>query len=258
MSVGFSGCVKNLQLDKRPLRAPTQMVGVVPCVSGPLQDGLFFPGSEGIVTLELSKDKLPYVSLELELEIRPLAAAGLIFHLGRAQATPYVQLQVLTEQVLLRASDGAGEFSTWVSYPKLCDGQWHRVAVIQGRNALRLEVDKHSNTTTGPLPATLANTPGLLHLGGLPKATAAQPEPPAYRGCMRNLVVNGDPVTVTTAHIQGAVGASGCPSGALAPDPAHSAILPKPKRQGKALTQRQVGSSGLRQANLSTFPLLQR
>lgn len=40
---------------------------------------------------------MPYGSLELE--VRPLAAAGLIFHLGQAQATPYVQLQVLTEQV---------------------------------------------------------------------------------------------------------------------------------------------------------------
>ncbi|CAO2577350.1 Laminin subunit alpha-5 [Lemmus lemmus] len=244
VSAGFSGCVKNLRLDKRPLRAPTRMVGVVPCVSGPLLDGLFFPGSEGIVTLELSKAKLPYVSLELE--VRPLAAAGLIFHLGQAQASPSMQLQVLTEQVLLRANDGAGEFSTWVSYPKLCDGQWHRVAVIQGRNTLRLEVDAHSNHTTRPLPVTLASTPVLLHLGGLPKATAAQPELPAYRGCMRNLVVNGDPVTLTTALIQGAVGASGCPSGT------------PPTGRGKALTQRQGGSGGLRQANLSTLPLLQR
>lgn len=40
---------------------------------------------------------MPYGSLELE--VRPLAAAGLIFHLGQAWATPYVQLQVLTEQV---------------------------------------------------------------------------------------------------------------------------------------------------------------
>ena len=40
---------------------------------------------------------MPHVSLELE--VRPLAAAGLIFHLGQAQATPYVQLQVVTEQV---------------------------------------------------------------------------------------------------------------------------------------------------------------
>lgn len=51
VSVGFSGCVKNLRLDKRPLRTPTRTVGVTPCVSGPLEDGLFFPGSEGVVTL---------------------------------------------------------------------------------------------------------------------------------------------------------------------------------------------------------------
>lgn len=234
VSVGFSGCVKNLQLDKQPLRTPARMVGVTPCVSGPLEDGLFFPGSEGIVTLELSRAKLPYVSLELE--VRPLAAAGLIFHLGRGQAAPYVQLQMLTEQVLLRANDGAGEFSTWVTYPRLCDGQWHRVAVIKGRNTLRLEVDTQSNHTTGTSPVTLAATPAPLHLGGLPKTTA-QPEPPAYRGCMRKLVVNGDPVTVTTsARVQGAVGASGCPSGPLAP--ADSAALPKPMRQRKALTRR--------------------
>lgn len=51
VSVGFSGCMKKLQLDKRPLRTPTRVVGVTPCVSGPLEDGLFFPGSEGVVTL---------------------------------------------------------------------------------------------------------------------------------------------------------------------------------------------------------------
>lgn len=50
VAVGFSGCLKKLQLDKRPLRTPTQMVGVTPCVSGPLEDGLFFPG-EGVVAL---------------------------------------------------------------------------------------------------------------------------------------------------------------------------------------------------------------
>lgn len=235
VSVGFSGCMKKLQLDKRPLRAPTRMVGVTPCVSGPLEDGLFFPGSEGAVTLELPKAKMPHVSLELE--VRPLAAAGLIFHLGQAHATPYVQLQLLTEQVLLRANDGAGEFSTWVTYPKLCDGQWHQVTVIKGRNTLRLEVDTHSNHTTGRLPETLADSPALLHLGSPPKSEAAWPEPPAYRGCLRKLLFNGAPVNMTaSARIQGAVGMSGCPSGTLAIS-----------KQGKALTQRQ--------ANPSVFPL---
>lgn len=100
-------------------------------------------------------------------------------------------------QVLLQANDGAGEFSTWVTYPKLCDGQWHRVAgegtlsyregwlwkghcssgwlgdticstVTMGRNTLQLEVDTQSNHTSGPLPETLADSPALLHLGNLP------------------------------------------------------------------------------------------
>lgn len=97
----------------------------------------------------------------LELEVRPLAVTGLIFHLGQARTPPYLQLQVtekqvslagvahqgwvclsilvtlgacpdppfLPRQVLLRADDGAGEFSTSVTRPSvLCDGQWHRLA----------------------------------------------------------------------------------------------------------------------------------
>jgi hypothetical protein len=40
---------------------------------------------------------LPDVSLELE--VRPLAPNGLIFHLGHTQAPPYLQLQVLKEKV---------------------------------------------------------------------------------------------------------------------------------------------------------------
>lgn len=124
-----------------------------------------------------------------------------------------------------------------MTYPKLCDGQWHQVTVIKGRNTLRLEVDTHSNHTTGRLPETLADSPALLHLGSPPKSEAAWPEPPAYRGCLRKLLFNGAPVNMTaSARIQGAVGMSGCPSGTLAIS-----------KQGKALTQRQ--------ANPSVFPL---
>lgn len=40
---------------------------------------------------------LPNVSLELQ--VRPQTATGLIFHLGRLHAPPYLQLQVLKKQV---------------------------------------------------------------------------------------------------------------------------------------------------------------
>lgn len=37
----------------------------------------------------------------LELEVRPLAVTGLIFHLGQARTPPYLQLQVTEKQVSL-------------------------------------------------------------------------------------------------------------------------------------------------------------
>ncbi|KAF5920276.1 hypothetical protein HPG69_008302 [Diceros bicornis minor] len=163
----FSGCVKRLKLDGRPLGAPTRMVGVMPCFSGPLERGLFFAGSGGVVTLDTLGATLADVGLELE--VRPHTAGGLVFHLGQIQVPPYLQLQVLEKQVLLRADDGAGEFSTLVTPPAaLCDGQWHRLAVTKGGNVLQLEVDTQSNHTLGPALLTLADTLAPLHLGGLP------------------------------------------------------------------------------------------
>lgn len=67
--------------------------------------------------------------MSLELQVRPLAAAGLIFHLGQAKATPYVQLQVLTGQVsraVVRAHlftvASVGQNLT-ILHPRSCCGQ---------------------------------------------------------------------------------------------------------------------------------------
>uniref|UniRef100_A0A8C6EG09 Laminin subunit alpha-5 n=1 Tax=Moschus moschiferus TaxID=68415 RepID=A0A8C6EG09_MOSMO len=207
-SPGFRGCVKRLRLDGRLLGAPTRMVGVTPCFSGPLEKGLFFTGSGGAVTLDTLGATLPDVALELE--VRPQTASGLVFHLGQGQTPPYLELQMLGKQVLLWANDGAGEFSTLVTRPAaLCDGRWHRLAVTKGGNVLRLEVDQQSNHTLGPAPATWANTLVPLHLGGLPEPW----QRPPYSGCVRNLALNQVSVTwPRTAGVQGAVGSSGCPA----------------------------------------------
>ncbi|XP_058535288.1 laminin subunit alpha-5 [Ochotona princeps] len=214
VSSGFGGCVKRLQLDGRSLGAPTRMAGVTPCLLGPLEQGLFFPGSGGVVTIGLPGTTL----FSLELELRPLVATGLILHLGQPDAAPYLQLHMVQRQVLLRADDGAGPVSTWVTTPvALCDGQWHRLTVTRGSSVLRLEVDAESNHTRGPISAAVPHQALLLHLGGLPVSSGspswASPQPPPYSGCMRNLVANGSPVAVTrSARVQGAVGAAGCPA----------------------------------------------
>ncbi|XP_039719672.1 laminin subunit alpha-5 [Pteropus medius] len=216
----FSGCVKGLELDGQPLRAPTRVVGVTPCLSGPVERGLFFTGSGGAITIDTLGATLPNVSLELE--VRPQTATGLIFHLGWLHAPPYLRLQMLEKQVLLWADDGAGKFSTLVTLSKaLCDGRWHQLAVTKSGNVLRLEVDSQSSQTVGPMPVISAYTLVPLHLGGLPEPTDTQPGrptpthpwSPVYLGCMRSLVVNWSPVTLPpSAGMQGAVGASGCPA----------------------------------------------
>ncbi|XP_035865899.1 laminin subunit alpha-5 isoform X3 [Phyllostomus discolor] len=212
-STRFGGCVKRLALDGRPLRSPHTTVGVTPCLLEPLELGLFFASSGGALTLDTLGASLPNVSLRLE--VRPQTATGLLFHLGRLQAPPYLQAQVLGKQVLLRADDGAGAVSTAVTLSgALCDGQWHQLAVTKAGSALRLEVDGQSSQTLGPAPEASEHTPVPLHLGGLPELEGAQDGPPGFQGCMRSLTVNGSPVTLPrSAGIQGAVGASGCPGG---------------------------------------------
>ncbi|XP_066240429.1 laminin subunit alpha-5 isoform X1 [Saccopteryx leptura] len=209
----FGGCVKRLRLDGSPLTKPSRTVGVTPCLSGPLEKGLFFAGSRGAVTLDTVGTALPSVSLTLE--VRPRRATGLIFHLGRPQpqAPPYLQLQLLEKQVLLWADDGAGKFFTLVTLSRaLCDGQWHQLEVTKRGNTLWLKVDHQSNQTLGPVLEASDSTPMPLHLGGLPEPQDAQAGPPGYHGCMRYLNVNRSFVTLPhSAGVQGAVGSS-CPA----------------------------------------------
>ena len=131
------------------------------------------------------------LDVSLELEVRPRAASGLLFHLGRGRAPPYLQLQLREKevgragggvgallphrsvdpgqrrspdspappQVLLRADDGGGEFSTWVTCPAaLCDGQWHRLA-----------------GEPGPPPPTAELPPRAFVLGGVPRRGSRRP-----------------------------------------------------------------------------------
>uniref|UniRef100_A0A4X1UYI6 Laminin subunit alpha-5 n=1 Tax=Sus scrofa TaxID=9823 RepID=A0A4X1UYI6_PIG len=152
---GFNGCVKRLRLDGQLLGAPTRM------------KGLFFAGSGGVITLDTLGATLPDVGLELE--VRPQTATGLVFHLGRGQVPPYLQLQVSKKQVLLQADDGAGEFSVLVTRPKaLCDGRWHRLSGELGPPL-------PSQDTPEP-PSPLQSRPGTATAG-----------PPAARNCAARL-----------------------------------------------------------------------
>lgn len=47
----FVGCLRNFQVDLKPLDAPSARVGVSPCLAGSLEKGVYFSQEGGHVTL---------------------------------------------------------------------------------------------------------------------------------------------------------------------------------------------------------------
>uniref|UniRef100_A0A8C4W263 Laminin subunit alpha-5 n=1 Tax=Gopherus evgoodei TaxID=1825980 RepID=A0A8C4W263_9SAUR len=93
----FSGCLKNLKLDGKALDSPSRVFGVTPCYEGMLESGIFFAAEGGYVTLAWT------------------------FTLGGTHSLLFQHM---------KANAGAGEFSTSVARPSLCDGQWHSIKQV--------------------------------------------------------------------------------------------------------------------------------
>uniref|UniRef100_A0A8B9BKZ0 Laminin subunit alpha 5 n=1 Tax=Anser brachyrhynchus TaxID=132585 RepID=A0A8B9BKZ0_9AVES len=73
----FDGCLRNPQLDGKPLGAPSRTFGVTPCYEGALESGVFFAADGGSISLGT-----PQQPGLVSLEVRPRSASGLIFHVG--------------------------------------------------------------------------------------------------------------------------------------------------------------------------------
>ena len=62
----FDGCLRNPQLDGRPLGPPSRTFGVTPCYEGALESGVFFAADGGSIILGTSQQPgLAPTALEL-------------------------------------------------------------------------------------------------------------------------------------------------------------------------------------------------
>ncbi|XP_026553187.1 laminin subunit alpha-5 isoform X1 [Pseudonaja textilis] len=208
----FKGCLRHLKLDKRPLNSPSRVFAVTPCYVGPLENGIFFSVEGGYITLDRSV--AIGQDFEMTLKIRPRSSSGLIFHIGRQ--TNYLRLSTDSQKVTVTANTGAAEFATSVSQPSLCDGQWHTITVIKGSNMIQLDVDTKANYTVGPNEIRGTSDKESIYLGGLPELASLSQvhHPPSFVGCMKNLVINRNPIDIRQAgSTRGSVGLRGCPTG---------------------------------------------
>lgn len=135
----FDGCLRNPQLDGRPLGPPSRTFGVTPCYEGTLESGVFFTADGGSITLgtplqpgtgritfhmnplgllltsgiSLPADAvMTEQDLEVTLEVRPRSASGLIFHIGTRRSHHLLlymeETKVLAGWLPRRVSEGMG------------------------------------------------------------------------------------------------------------------------------------------------------
>lgn len=208
----FVGCLRNFQLNLKPLDKPSASFGLSPCLGGPLEKGIYFSEEGGQVVLANSVFLGP--EFKLVFSIRPRSLTGILVFIG-TQAGKHLCVYMEAGKVIASVESEAGGISTSVT-PKqsLCDGQWHSVTVTIKQHILHLELDSDNSYTAGQLPFPPVSTQEPLHIGGVPAnlKTLKIPVWKSFFGCLKNIQVNHTPVPITEATtVQGTVSLNGCP-----------------------------------------------
>ncbi|XP_028615306.1 laminin subunit alpha-3 [Grammomys surdaster] len=208
----FVGCLRNFQLDSKPLDSPSSRFRVSPCLGGSLEKGIYFSQGGGHVLLANSVSLGP--ELKLTFSIRPRSLTGVLIHIG-SRSGQHLSVYMEAGKVTTSVDSEAGGIVTSIT-PKqsLCDGQWHSVTVSIRQHILHLELDTDNSYTAGQLSFPPNSTQGSLHIGGVPDKLKILTLPVwnSFFGCLKNIQVNHVPVPITeAAEVQGSVSLNGCP-----------------------------------------------
>ncbi|KAM5163419.1 laminin subunit alpha-4 [Mantella aurantiaca] len=209
----FHGCLGDLKLNGRSVTSASQTFSVTPCFEGPTESGTYISSEGGYVIL--AESFYSGVKFELVIEVRPRSNSGILLHVQNVNGE-YLNMNMKEGQVVVKVKFGNKEFSTNV-VPKqsLCDGQWHRIAVIRDGNVLQLDVDSEINHVVGPLNKKLANLKEPVFVGGVPDSLLAPSLTTrnSFTGCIRNFVIDKQPVSFSKASlVSGAVSVNTCPA----------------------------------------------
>uniref|UniRef100_A0A4W4GXF5 Laminin G domain-containing protein n=2 Tax=Electrophorus electricus TaxID=8005 RepID=A0A4W4GXF5_ELEEL len=209
---GVVGCVRNFKMNGMPAAAPLMNHGVGPCFEGHAESGAYFSGQGAYVIADDSL-VLGQQSFELVFEVRPSTETGLLLHVGDAH---HVTVFMRQGEVVAQVNKGGGEFSVAVR-PKhpLCDGVFHRIAVIQSSNVVEMHVDTEGMYTIGLSSTSPPKATYPVYVGGVPDHLnfSSLPVSESYVGCLQNVLINGAAVILEKlSRVFGPVSLRDCPS----------------------------------------------
>ncbi|XP_050171815.1 laminin subunit alpha-4 isoform X2 [Myiozetetes cayanensis] len=209
----FNGCLSNLQLNGRPITSASQTFSVTPCFEGPSEAGTYFSSEGGYVVLDESFSL--GLKFEVVFEIRPRSSSGILLH-GHSVNGEYLNMHMRNGQVTVKLNNGIRDFSTSVTLKQsLCDGRWHRIAVIRDANVVQLDVDSEVNHVVGPLNPKAIDHREPVFIGGVPESllTTSLTTRNSFIGCIRNFMIDEKPVSFSKAAlVSGAVSINTCPA----------------------------------------------
>ncbi|XP_050086417.1 protein eyes shut [Anopheles aquasalis] len=148
--------------------------------------------------------------LVLELQVRPLAEKGIIMFIrtfdSNANVQGFISLSLQGGVIEYRVSSGRFQATVVRSNHVLAIGEWHQVRIVKYGKRMTLWVEGKSSSGVGTVREEYISLSSELYLGGLPDLSmlpidALSGYPVPFRGCIRNVNLNGSRVLLNDSTI---------------------------------------------------------
>jgi len=219
---GFIGCLRNLKFErskngKSRMKALgtkwTNNTMVIPC-SKEVEKGFFFGPRGGRIRAE--RRFRVGLDFDITMMIKPRNTTGILVAVkGRRD---YLILQMVEGSIQFTVDNGRGPI-TAIFKPndqfEFCNGQWHEIHAVKAKNVVTLSVNKiFAQPGIGVPGVSSTDTNNPLFLGGHPRPGRfnLEPEQSRYVGCMKDVVVESNPVDITDDKIFGDIHSHVCPT----------------------------------------------
>ncbi|XP_055547173.1 protein eyes shut [Wyeomyia smithii] len=157
--------------------------------------------------------------LSIELQVRPLSEKGLLLFVRKfdsnEQQQGFISLSLQGGVVEYRIASAQAQTSVVRSNHVLAIGEWHTVKIIKYGKRLTLWVEGKSTSILGSVREEFISATSQVYFGGLPDLSqlpfdAMSGFPLPFRGCIRNVNLNGTRMTLNESSILDARNINDC------------------------------------------------
>jgi len=220
---GYVGCLRNLKYEvtkngKRRMRGLgtkwTKNNLVIPC-SDKVESGFFFGPKGGRIRAQ-RKFRVG-LDFDITMKIKPRNMTGILVAVrGRRD---YLILHMKDGYIEFQVDNGRGaivaKYEPKNDKYEFCNGEWHEIHAVKAKNVVTLAVDKvFAQPGIGVPGVSSTDTNNPIFLGGHPRPGKFKlsRDEVSYSGCMKDVVIESNPVEITPDMIVGDIHSHVCPT----------------------------------------------